>query len=61
MTIPQLKQYLSKHRQDDAKFTAALNELMNRDTEPVIYSAEMPIEEMEHIIQRKIQSVSDNR
>ena len=54
MTVPQLKQYLSEHRQDDTKFTAALSELMNRDSDPVIYPADMPMEDIERVIQQKI-------
>lgn len=55
MTTNQLKQYLSEHRRDDDKFSAALSELLNRDPNPVIYPADMPIEEMEKVVRKKIE------
>lgn len=36
----QLKQYLSEHRRNDDKFSAALSELLSRDSNPVIYPAD---------------------
>lgn len=55
MTTAQLKQYLSEYRRDDDKFSEVLSELLNRDPNPTIYPADMPIEEMERVIKEKIE------
>lgn len=57
MTANQLKQYLSEHRRDDDKFSAALSELLKRDPNPIIYPADMPLEAMEKIVQEKIKQI----
>ena len=54
MSIPELKQYLSKNRSNDDKFSEALAELLKRDPNPVIYSKDMPFEEQEQIFMAKI-------
>ncbi|NER21610.1 MAG: hypothetical protein F6J96_13105 [Symploca sp. SIO1C2] len=54
MTVTELKQYLSEHRSDDDKFSAALQELLKREPNPVIYSKDMPLEEQEQIFMEKI-------
>jgi hypothetical protein len=55
MTAIELKQYLSDYRSDDEKFHAALSELLSRESNPTIYPANMPLEEMERIIKEKIE------
>jgi len=54
MTVTELKQYLSKNRSDDNKFSEALAELLKRDQNPVIYSKDMPLEEQKRIFMEKI-------
>jgi cephalosporin-C deacetylase-like acetyl esterase len=54
MTVRELKQYLSENRSDDDKFSKALAELLKRDSNPVIYSQDMPLEEQERIFREKI-------
>ncbi|MEA5509051.1 hypothetical protein VB715_04670 [Crocosphaera sp. UHCC 0190] len=54
MTVTELKQYLSKNRSDDDKFSEALAELLKRDPNPVIYSKDIPLEEQERIFMEKI-------
>lgn len=60
MTTKQLKQYLSEHRNDDDQFSNALSELLNRDPNPVIYPADLPLEEMERIIKEKIEQTKQS-
>jgi ethanolamine utilization protein EutP (predicted NTPase) len=55
MTITQLKLYISKHRREEAEFSAALRELLNRDSNAVIYPADMPVEEVERVMREKIE------
>jgi hypothetical protein len=55
MTTTQLKQYLSEHRRQEAEFSAALGELLNRDPDAMIYPADMPIEEVERVMREKIE------
>ena len=57
LTAKQLKQYLSEHRKDDARFSAALSELLGRDPNRTLYPAEMSLEEMERIVQARIEQV----
>jgi len=56
MTVTQLKQYLSEERGDDDKFSEAfseaLSELLSRDRNPVIYPADMPLEEIDRVAKR---------
>ncbi len=54
MTVTDLKNYLSKYRNDDDKFSEALAELLKRDPNPVIYSKDMPLEEQERIFMENI-------
>lgn len=54
MTVTDLKNYLSKYRNDDDKFSEALAELLKRDPNPVIYSKDMPLEEQKRIFMEKI-------
>lgn len=57
MTVVQLKQYLAENRNDDEKFSYALNELLNREQNPTVFSANMPVEEVEQVIRTKIYEV----
>ncbi len=41
MTIVQLKQYLSSHRDNDEAFSEALGELINRNRDAVRYPADL--------------------
>ncbi len=54
MSVTELKQYLSKNRSNDNKFSEGLAELLKRDPNPVIYSKDMPLEEQERIFMEKI-------
>jgi len=54
MTVIQLKHYISENRNDDNKFSQALAELLKRDSNPVISSQDMPLEEQERIFIEKI-------
>lgn len=57
MSIVQLKQYLSSHRDDDEAFSEALGELINRNRDTVRYPADLPLPEMERIIREKLNQV----
>jgi HSP20 family molecular chaperone IbpA len=52
----ELKQYLSEHRNDDDKFSEALQELMSRDQNPTWYPP-TDWEETGRIIKRKIEEM----
>ena len=54
MTSAQLKQYLSEHRNDDEKFSAALGELMSRSIWTEV-DADTPASDQEAIIQKLIE------
>lgn len=54
MTPAQLKQYLSEHRNDDEKFSAALGELMSRKIWTEV-DADTPIPEQDAILQELIE------
>ena len=58
MTTAELKQYLSAHRRDDDKFSEALGELLNRESNPAIYPADMPLQDVERVIQEKINELN---
>lgn len=60
MTVVQLKQYLAENRNDDEKFSYALNELLNREQNPTVFSANMPVEEVEQVIRTKIYEVQQS-
>lgn len=60
MSVPELKQYLSENRSNDDKFSEALAELLKRDSNPVIYSKDMPLEEQERIFMAKITKNGDH-
>lgn len=55
MTLSELKKYLSAHRNNEEKFSAALNELMQRDIWTEV-SADTPLAEQEAIIQNLIET-----
>lgn len=55
MTNSELKQYLSKYRNDDEAFSEALSELLNRNPNGQRYSADMPPEEIERVIREHIE------
>jgi hypothetical protein len=57
MSSLQLKQYLAEHRNDDEQFADALEELIKRDHEPIIYSKDLPLEEQETILINKIKEI----
>jgi hypothetical protein len=55
MSNAQLKQYLAEHRNDDDVFSEALSVLMSRrDPSAPRYNSELPIEEIQKIIQDKL-------
>lgn len=54
MSIAELKQYLSSHRNNDEAFSAALAELMGRNREAVRYPGNLPLTEMERILREKL-------
>jgi len=53
----ELKQYLSQNRNDDEKFSAALEELMRRNSDAPVYPP-MGWEETKKIIDDKIRQVN---
>jgi len=57
LTVKELKQFISEHRRDDEKFSAALSELLSRDLDGVVYPANMPMEEVQRILQEKLTEV----
>ena len=57
MSIAQLKQYISSHRDNDEAFSEALGELINRNRDAVRYPADLPLPEMERIIREKLNQV----
>jgi hypothetical protein len=57
MSKAQLKQFLSENRRNDTQFSEALSELLNRDRNPIIYPADMPLEDMEKVIREKIEQM----
>ncbi|WP_038025753.1 hypothetical protein [Synechococcus sp. PCC 7336] len=57
LTIKELKQFISENRADDDKCSAALGELLTRDTDGPIYPANMPREEMQRVLQEKLEQV----
>lgn len=56
MSKVELKRYLSKHRNDDEKFSEALKELMNRDPNPTWYPP-TNWEETEKILKSKLHEI----
>ena len=53
LTKTELKQYLSENRNDDEKFSAALQELINRSSDAPVYPP-MGWEETKKIIDEKL-------
>jgi len=57
----ELKQYLSENRNDDKKFSAALQELIDRDPNAPVYPP-MGWEETREVVEQKINQLnSDNK
>ncbi len=54
----ELKQYLSANRNDDEKFSAALQELINRNSDAPVYPP-MGWKETKQIIDQKINQVNE--
>jgi predicted CopG family antitoxin len=57
MSVAELKEYLSTHRNNDEAFSEALGELVARNRGAVRYPANLPLEDMERIIQEKLNQV----
>ncbi|GAA6619004.1 DUF6887 family protein [Scytonema sp. NUACC26] len=57
MSVAELKEYLSAHRDDDEAFSEALSELMTRNRGAVRYPANLPLEDVGRIIQEKLNQV----
>lgn len=57
MTVVQLKEFLSAHRNDDEMFSAALGELLSRNPDRQSYPADMSIQEMGQVISEKIEQI----
>nr|WP_224409185.1 hypothetical protein [Oscillatoria salina] len=57
MTTAQLKQYLSENRNNNSRFSEALSELMSRNSNPTVYPPDLPLEEIERVMQDKIKEV----
>ena len=53
MTLIELKQYISENGNNDDNFTEVLTELLQRNSNPVIYSQDIPLEEQERIFMEK--------
>jgi hypothetical protein len=58
LSIKELKQFISDNRTDDEKCSAALGELLSRDSESIVYPHDMPIEEMHRVLQEKLNQVN---
>lgn len=56
MTVAQLKEFLSAHRNDEM-FSAALGELLSRNPDRQRYPADMPTEEIGQVISEKIEQI----
>lgn len=56
----ELKQYLSDNRNDDEKFSAALQELMNRNSDAPVYPP-MNWEETRKVVEQKIRQVNGEK
>lgn len=54
MSIAELKEYLSVHRDDDEAFSEALGELISRNFGAVRYPANLSLVEMERILTQKL-------
>ena len=57
LTIRELKKFISEHRTNDDMCSAALCELLSRDSDGIIYPANMPREKMERVLQQKLDQV----
>jgi hypothetical protein len=60
MSKTELKQFLSENRTDDDNFSEALSELLNRDLNPTIYPANMPLADMEKVVRAKIEQTKQS-
>ncbi|WP_207714176.1 hypothetical protein [Scytonema sp. UIC 10036] len=54
MSIAELKQYLSAHRDDDEAFSEALGELITRNRGAVRYPANLSLEDVGRIVREKL-------
>lgn len=61
LTIKELKQFISNNRTDDEKCSAALNELLSRDPNGVVYPPNMPMDEMQRILQEKLNQIKHSQ
>ena len=55
MSNTEFKQYLFENRNNDDAFRAALSKLLNRNPDVKRYLANMPLEEIEQLIQKHIE------
>lgn len=55
MSNTEFKQYLFENRNNDDAFSAALSKLLNRNPDVKRYLANMPLEEIEQLIQKHIE------
>lgn len=58
LTVKQLKQFIAENRKDDEKCSAALEELLSRDPDGVVYPHDMPMEEMKRVLDEKLDRVN---
>ena len=57
MTVVQLKEFLSAHRNDNEMFSEALGELLSRNPDRQRYPADMSTEEIGQVISEKIDQI----
>ncbi len=58
LTLKELRQFLSENRADDDKFSAALGELLSRESEADCYPANMSVEEVQRVLDQKLDQVN---
>ncbi|MEL7315406.1 MAG: hypothetical protein AAFN08_10670 [Cyanobacteria bacterium J06559_3] len=61
LVIAELKQFISDHRTDDEKCSAALGEFLSRDRNGTVYPPDMPVEDMQRVVQAKLDQVRRTR
>jgi hypothetical protein len=52
--MKELKQFIADNRTDDAVCSAAIEELLSRDLDGVVYPPDMTAEAMEKVLQQKL-------
>jgi hypothetical protein len=58
LSMKELKQFIADNRTADAVCSAAMEELLSRDLDGVVYPPDMTAEAMEQILQQKLTQLS---